>query len=101
MPYRSCRPWRPCCSDAHLFSVLEADLLGNISLSAMTPWTFQQMPRLSLLDVSWNQLFYLPKGIFQGIHHLRRLNLGHCSLHAASMSLSLPRLEDRPESESM
>ena len=52
------------------------------------------MPRLGLLDVSWNRLFYLPAGIFAGIHHLRRLNLANCSLHAMSVSLSLPRLEE-------
>ena len=38
---------------------------GNLSLSALTQWTFQQMPRLRVLDVSQNRLAYLPAGIFQ------------------------------------
>lgn len=69
--------------------------LRNLSLSALTQWTFQQMPRLRVLDVSQNRLAYLPAGIFQGILHLRILQLSDCALRLINPeTLALPRLEE-------
>lgn len=69
--------------------------LRNVSLSALTAWTFQRMPRLRALDVSQNRLLYLPQGIFQGISHLRSVRLANCSLQLINAkTLTLPRLEE-------
>lgn len=69
--------------------------LRNVSLSALTAWTFQRMPRLRALDVSHNRLLYLPQGIFQGINHLRSVRLANCSLRLINAkALILPRLEE-------